>query len=168
VLAVARVKTYRDVLDEYRRHVEAKSLASDGTIGSGSTVGLLRRRPVTALYLTHLGKESKRMEEVEAGLVHDPDEVYTEYHDPEHDAWRTLIVPVLKQMSRRLLMEQTGLDRSSIPRIRKGHGVPHQAAREGLTRAATAFARAGLRAREVSVPQGDLATCAAYLEERGV
>jgi hypothetical protein len=30
---------------------------------------------VTKLYLTHVGKESNRREEVDAGLIHDPEEV---------------------------------------------------------------------------------------------
>jgi hypothetical protein len=35
--------------------------------------------------LVHLGKEANRREEVEAGLEHDPDEVYTAYADPRRD-----------------------------------------------------------------------------------
>jgi hypothetical protein len=96
VPGAVHVKTYRDMLAEYRQHPESKSLAPDGTLCTGSTVGQLRCRPVTALYVTHGGKESNRLEEVEAGLVHDPEEVYTEHHDPAHDAWATLVVPVLK------------------------------------------------------------------------
>jgi hypothetical protein len=154
VLDVVYVKTYRDVLDEYRAHAETKSLAPDGSMCSGSTIGLLWRRPVTALYLTHVGKESNRLEEVEAGLVHDPDEVYTTYHDPEHEAWQTLVVPVLKQMPRRRLMEQSGLDRSSITRIRTGHRVPHHAVRDGLIHMAAEISRAGLQARGMRIPPG--------------
>jgi transposase len=80
-----RVKSYRDVLDDYRTHPEAKSLSPDGGLCRRTTVGLLRRRTVTMLSLTHVGKESNLLEEVEAGLVHDPDEVYTEYVDVRRD-----------------------------------------------------------------------------------
>ena len=33
------VKTYRDVLEEYRAHAETKSLAPDGTLCVGATDG---------------------------------------------------------------------------------------------------------------------------------
>ena len=38
------------------------------------------------------------MSDVEAGLAHDPDEVCTEYVDPQHDPWCALVLPVLKLM----------------------------------------------------------------------
>jgi hypothetical protein len=159
----ARVKTYRDVLDEYRRHPEAKSLAPDGTLCTGATVGLLRRRPVTALYLTHVGKESNRLEEVEAGLVHDPEEVYTAYPDPAHDPWRLLVVPVLKHLPIPHLHEQSGLSRTQLKALRNAHAQPHARHREVLLHAAGAFARDRLAAAGRPVPHEDLPACAAWL-----
>jgi hypothetical protein len=70
---VIYVKTYRDVLKEYRAHAETKSLAPDGTLCVGASMGLLQRRPVTRLYGAYVGKESNRLEEVDAGLIHDPE-----------------------------------------------------------------------------------------------
>jgi hypothetical protein len=110
----------------------------------------------------HVGKESNRLEEVEAGLVHDADAVYTEYEDPAHDPWRMIVVPVLRQMSRRLIMEGTGLARSTITALRNGHGVPHPHTREVLTRIAATFARVQLRKADKQPPRGDLEACAAY------
>jgi hypothetical protein len=161
-----RAKTYADVLRDYRLHPESKSLAPDGTVCTGSTTGFLRRRPVTAVYLTHVGKESNRLEEVEAGLVHDPDEVYTAYLDPEQGPWQTLVVPVLRRMPRSLITKRTGLARSSITAIRNGHTIPHPQTREALTRAATGFARADLFEQGAIIPHGDLAVCMAYLRVR--
>jgi hypothetical protein len=77
-LGVATVKTYRHVVEEYRAHPEAKSVGREGLPCSRQTVGILRRRPVTTLYVAHVGEESNRLEEVEAGVVHDPEEIYTE------------------------------------------------------------------------------------------
>lgn len=91
---------------------------------------------MTTLYLTHIGKESNRLEEVEAGLVHDPDEVYTEYADPAHSPWRMLVVPVLKRMPRAVLMERTGLSGRAITAIRNGHALPRAKHREALMQAA--------------------------------
>ena len=61
---VVRIKTYRDVVAEYRRHTEHKSLAPDGQPCSPTTVGLLRRRPVEAMRVVYTGKESNRLEDV--------------------------------------------------------------------------------------------------------
>jgi hypothetical protein len=72
-------------------------------------VTLLCRQPVAALSLAHVGKESHRLKEIESGLVHDPDEVYTECDDPAHGQWRALAVPALKQMSRSRLAEWAGM-----------------------------------------------------------
>jgi len=165
VLGEVQVKTYRDVLDEYRRHPETKSLAPDGAVCSGTTVGLLRRRPVTAAYVTHVGKESNRLEEVNAGLVHDPEEVYTAYEDPSHGPWQTLVVPVLKHMPRAVLAEQIGLSERSIAAVRNGHALPRAVHQKALTRAAGDYAREGLRAAgmPVRVRLGDIEACAAYL-----
>jgi hypothetical protein len=157
------VKTYRDVLVEYRQHPESKSLAPDGTPCTGTTVGFLLRRSVIALYLAHVGKESNRLEEVEAGLVHDPDEVYTEYQDPAHDPWTTLVVPVLKRMPRAVLSQQVGVSERTIAAIRNGQASPRAAHREALIRAAAAFARTQLADTGQPVTRGDLEVCAAWL-----
>jgi hypothetical protein len=159
----ARVKTYRDVLEEYRAHAETKSLAPDGTVCGGATTGLLRRRPVTALYRTHVGKESNRLEEVDAGLIHDPKEVYTEYSNPADDPWRTLVIPVLKQMKRSELAEATGLSERSVTAARNGVSMPRSKHRVALSRAAGAFARAELEALGLSAPRDDLEACGTWL-----
>jgi hypothetical protein len=101
---VVRVKAYRDVLDDCRTHVEAKGLAPDGGLCRGTTVGLLHRRPVSAEPVRHVGKESNKLEEVEAGLVHDPEEVYTEYVDVQRDPACEAVVGVLKRIPRSRLM----------------------------------------------------------------
>jgi hypothetical protein len=137
---VVRIKTYHDVLTEYRIHPEAKSLGPDGKVCGRQTVGLLQRRPVMRGTLTYVGKESNRLEEVEAGLVHDPEEVYTEYVDLCEDAWRTKVLPILKQMPRRLLAERTGLSERQIRAIRNGHAMPHPHHRAILIHAAESIA----------------------------
>ncbi len=40
--------------------------------------------------IVYIGKESNRLEDVQAGIVHGVDEVLTEYPDPRHDPWRYL------------------------------------------------------------------------------
>jgi hypothetical protein len=110
-----------------------------------------------------LGKESNRLEEVEAGLVHDPEEVYTEYVDLARDPWATLVVPVLRQMLHAQLVAGTRVARSTLTRLRNGHTRPHPVHRTMLIRAAGDFARAQLEAASRSVRREDLAACAAWL-----
>ena len=97
---VARVKTYADVVAEYRCHREHKSLAPDGQPCSQATVGLLQRRPVEALQVVYVGKETNRLEEVQHGLIEDEDEVMNEYPDPSNDPFLRFVVPVLKDIPR--------------------------------------------------------------------
>jgi hypothetical protein len=130
------VKTYRDVLAEYRRHAETKSLASTGKVCDGTTVGLLQRRTITVRYVTHVGKESNRLEEVNAGLVHDPDEVYTEYIDPRHDPTWQRALQHLKRIPIETLMAETELSRSQLIAIRNGHARPRAANRQRLLQVA--------------------------------
>jgi hypothetical protein len=94
------------------------------------------RRIVTALYRTHVGKESDRLEEVDAGLIHDPEEVYTEYVDPQHDPEWEALVAKLKDIQRTWLMQETGLARSTITALRHGCARPTRKTREMLQRAA--------------------------------
>jgi hypothetical protein len=121
-----------------------------------------------ALYVTHVGKESNRLEGWRLGLVHDPDEVYTEYANPAREPWQTLVVPVLKRMNRAQLAERVRLSERAVAAIRNGHTVPRAAHREALSRAAGEFAREQLRAAGTPVPTGDLEACAAVLSPRHV
>jgi hypothetical protein len=101
----------------------------------GATTGLLRRRPVTRESLAYVGRESNRLEEVEAGLIHDPDEVYTEYIDAARDPeWETLVA-ALKTIPRAWLMQGAGLARSTITRLRNGRTRPSSLTHEKLRRA---------------------------------
>jgi len=72
---VARVKSYRDVLEKYATHPEPKSTDADGKPCSRSMCDLLHRRPVQAESIYYVGKESNYLEDVEYGMLHDSDEV---------------------------------------------------------------------------------------------
>ncbi len=73
------MKSYRDVLAEYEVHPEPKSAALDGSPCGPGTRALLRRRAVRVGRVVHIGKESNRLEDIEAGLVHDIEEVVEVY-----------------------------------------------------------------------------------------
>ena len=68
--------------------------------------------------------------------THDPDEVQTEYFNPEHDHFRTRIVPILQQLPVAEVARATGLSDRTVKRARAGKGTPSGGKREFiLTRA---------------------------------
>jgi hypothetical protein len=130
---MARVKTYGDVLREYEYHPESKSANSAGDVCDRQTVGLLRRRQVRIDLVRYIGKESNRLEEVDAGLIHNEEGVYTEYTDKSRDEWQTKILPALKRLSLSYLEKETGLCRRALIDIRAGRSRPHRKNEECLT-----------------------------------
>jgi len=137
-----RVRTFGEVIRLYRVHPEAKSLDPDGERCGRQTRGLLKRRPVRASYLTHIGKEANSLEEIATGMVRDEDEVLNEYQDPERDPFTNLVVPVLKQMPLDELQAMSGMGKSALIEIRQRRSVPHHGNRDGLERVAADWVRA--------------------------
>ena len=163
---VARVKTYGDVVAEYRCHREHKSLAPDGQPCAQASVGLLQRRPVEALQVVYVGKESNRLEEVQHGLIEDEDEVMNEYPDPSNDPFIRFVMPVLKDMPRGQLVTACALHPDSLKRIIAGRR-PRVSVRERLSSIAIDHAREGLASREVDAPTNSLALLHSYIEVCG-
>jgi hypothetical protein len=54
--------------------------------------------------------------EIEAGVVHSPESVYTEYPDPRREEWQTKILPVLKKIPISILKRISGRSRSMLQR----------------------------------------------------
>jgi hypothetical protein len=75
----ARVKIYGEVIAEYAYHPECKCADANGQPAGKQTIGLLQRRHVRIGVITAIGKESNSLEEMDAGLIHDERDVYTEY-----------------------------------------------------------------------------------------
>ena len=159
---VAKVNSYSDVLSEYRVHPEPKSLSPDGKPAGWHADGLLARRPVTASRrIIHIGKESNELEDIQAGTVHDPDEVLNEY--VREDVWREFVLPVLQAMTRAQLRD-AGLSGSSISRTRTGVFRGTARTRHRLTKVAGDFARAKLRDAGVVGPADPIDCCASLLQ----
>src|SRR6185437_4188091 len=123
---VARVKTYGDVLDEYAFHPGSKSADAQGRPSGRQTIGLLHRRHVRVSQIIYIGKESNKLEEIESGLVHSPQSVYTEYPDPRRDEWETKILPALRKLPVRVLMRFTNKSRSMLIRTLAGGSRPRR------------------------------------------
>jgi hypothetical protein len=128
----ARVKTYGEVLREYEVHPESKCADASGKPCSKQTVGLLQRRHIRIEQIKYVGKESNSLEEVEAGLIHSAENVYTEYPDRRRDEWQTKIVPALRKIPLPIL-ERSGLSRRAIMYALSGKRRPHRANQERLT-----------------------------------
>jgi hypothetical protein len=122
----ARVKTYGDVLTDYEFHPESKCADANGKPCGKQTIGLLQRRHIRIDQIKYIGKESNSLEEVEAGLIHSPENVYTEYVDPRRDEWETKYRPVLKQPGvLEPVRKETGLSRRMLIDTRTGKRRPH-------------------------------------------
>jgi hypothetical protein len=137
-LGLARVKTYGDVVDEYRFHPESKFNATDGLPASRQARGVLGRRPVMTVrgVTVYVGKESNRIEDVKLGLVHDEEEVLATYVDPTERYWDAVVVPWMKTRTKRELAELTGLSMRQITTIRSGRSRPRSRSKQVLWTAA--------------------------------
>ena len=140
---------------------EPKSLAPDGKPAGWHGNGLLKRRPVTATRLVHVGKEANELDEIQAGVIRDAGEVLNEHL--AEGVWFSAVVPVLQRMKRAAL--RTHLSGTKISQfLREGSLAPGPRAQASLTRVADDFAREQLRAVGVVPPANPVDCCAAYLE----
>jgi len=121
----ARVKTYREVLREYEIHPESKCADSAGKPCAKQTVGLLQRRHVRIDQIMYVGKESNSLEEVDAGLVHSSENVYTIYTDPRRDEWQTKILPALRKVPLQILVKMSDLSPTTIKDTLAGRSRPY-------------------------------------------
>jgi len=138
---VARVKTYGEVLREYEFHSGAKSADPKGKPSGKQTIGLLRRRHVRVDRIIYIGKESNRLEEMEAGIIHSPESVYTEYPDPRRDEWESKTLPALTKLPVSALMKLSRKSRSMLYRARAGRSTPRKKNQKLL---ASIFRRMGM------------------------
>ena len=122
----ARVKTYGEVLREYEFHPEPKCADADGKRCGKQTIGLLQRRHIRVEQIKYIGKESNRLEEVESGVIHSAQNVYTEYPDPRRDEWETKIRPALKKVPLPVLEKESGLSRMMLINARAGRTRPYR------------------------------------------
>jgi hypothetical protein len=144
-LGKVRLSTLGDVVADYRLHPETKSGDPRGGLGRRGSIGLLPRLTVRAIGLPlHIGKESNRLEEVQDGLVTDPDEVYVTYRD-ERAEWAQALPALLRlrdEKGWRYLAEASGLSERALRYALNGGKVPHSEARRHLL---DVIARASIR-----------------------
>ena len=130
----ARVKTYGDVLREYEYHPESKCADAHGKVCGKQTIGLLQRHHIRIDQVKYIGKESNNLEEVEAGLEHAQENVYTEYPDPGRDEWTTKNLPALCAAPLADLVQKCKgeISRRALIELRAGRTRPHRKNQEML------------------------------------
>src|SRR5438874_13787554 len=94
---------------------------------------MLQRRHIRIDEIKYIGKESNSLEEVESGLIHSAQSVYTEYPDPRRDEWQTKIMPALKKLTVAALMKLSRKLRSILARTRAVRSRPHLSNRQLLS-----------------------------------
>lgn len=142
-----RLKTYRDVIREYRLHPDAKSGDPAGGQAHRGSVGLLPRLHIRATEVRHIGKESNRMDEEEEGALVDADRIYVEYTD-ERSEWFAVVAPQLANLQNcmgvRELRLACGLSERALRDAVGGRRFPRPRARAALRLALEcAFGAAG-------------------------
>lgn len=128
----ARVKTHGEIIREYEYHPESKCADADGNACDKQTIGLLQRRHIHIDSIRYIGKESNRLEDVDAGLIHSAQTVYTEYPDPRRDEWQAKILPALKAAPLATLEKLTGMSRRALMNLRAARSRPHPKNQERL------------------------------------
>ena len=128
------MKTYGEVLKDYEYHPEAKCADAERNPCDKQTIGLLQRRHVKIGRIKPIGKESNSLEDVESGLIHAEQNIYTEYPDPRDDEWETEIRPALKKVRLITLVKRCGkrISRRTLVEARAGRSKPHRRNREFL------------------------------------
>ena len=130
----ARVKTYCDVVTEYKSHPEAKCADSRGNLCDRQTAGLLQRRQIKVDQIKCIGKESNSLENIDEGTVHSEQNVYTEYTDPKRSEWISKIQPALQKAKLKMLVAacENMLSRRETIELRASRSKPHRKTQELL------------------------------------
>lgn len=140
---MVRLKTYRDVIAEYRTHSDIKSADPAGGQAHRGSRGVLARLHVEVTEVRHIGKESNHLDEEDSGGLLTRDEVYVEYRDERQEWLATLpkLLEVRDQLGLAALRKASGLSERALRDALSGRRLPRKNAREGL---------AGLLARGAS------------------
>jgi hypothetical protein len=147
---VVQVKSYRDVILEYRVHPEPKSLDGEGKPCDQASRGLLSRRPVQLGSLVYMGKESNALEQVAQGLVHSRAEVQPVYQPPQLTLWDLIYRPAVCKVPLKRLVALTGLTEREIRYYWTGKRRPPPAVEAQLWEEATRWARLAIRRSSIS------------------
>jgi len=138
-----QVKSYRDVILEYRVHPEPKSLDPEG-----KPCG--RASPVEVGEVRYIGKESNEFEQVEQGLIHHREDVQPTYAAPGRDRWDLVYLPAIARISPKRLVKIAGVGHRQIYLLRNRQRRPSPQVEARLCREVHRWARRVMRLKRVS------------------
>lgn len=118
------VRTYQDMIRYYTTHPEPKSLAANNTACDRTTIGLLKRRAVSPTIVTHIGKESNRLEDAQAGLLDNENQTLNRYDDANLSILRDLAVPILRDLGVRETARRTRHGLGAVSEVLNGRSTP--------------------------------------------
>ncbi len=133
-------KTYADVIRTYGTHPERKFAEPDGRPCQPGTRGLLRDLPLVATGIKHVGKEGNELDAHKAGLVTEA-ERQLEYDDSFYDD----LARVLRDMPTADVARQTGYDRRTVRRLKRGECRPSRERLPALLERAADHCRENLK-----------------------
>jgi hypothetical protein len=162
----AKVASYRQTVERYLTNPDPRRLDPHGEPCRRETTGWLSPRHIRVLHIEQIGKESKQLEELAAGLIDSPDQLHTTYTDPRRDVWKRLWLPVLLDLPGGELAQRARMGKSAIAEILAGRSRPHASNARRLKRIAARHATAQLEAWRLPVPGHQLGRLHAYLEAR--
>lgn len=106
--------TFCHLLSQYIRRAEPDFLAFDGTVCEEDTTGVLERRPVRALSLTHIGKEMDEIKNTlaDVGL----DDCSPIQYGADEVFWADMVIPVLKLLPKKEVSDRFHISMRTIER----------------------------------------------------
>jgi hypothetical protein len=113
-----------NLLHRYLRHIEPNFLAFDGTVCEEETTGVLRRRPVTMLSITHIGKETNEIRNISANAGLDDDSPIA--YDSSDAFWFDVVLPVIRFLPRDEVARQLEVTRRTVERWIAGEVKPSE------------------------------------------
>lgn len=105
--------------------------------------------------ITYVGKESNRLEDVQAGLIHGVDQVLDEHMDPRDDDFKNLVLPVIKEIPASAIAAEIGRSERTVKRYRNYFTTPPPDIREKLVKIAARYAREQLEKFGIEPPKDD-------------
>jgi hypothetical protein len=145
---VVRVQSYRDIIEAYATHPEAKSVGPDGQTCHRGTVGVLRRQSVDMVEVVYVGKESNQLEETRDGLIHEVTDVLSPHQPFQATRWWRLLVPTLREISMERLVKVSGCTPRYIRMLLAGTRRPSAPVGHLLWQEGKRWARRTLKRRD--------------------
>lgn len=154
-------RSYGDLIATHPQHKETKLTGPDGLPCEERARGLLGRRTVRPLRITHIGKEADRHEERD--LATDIDDLITDYGSTPYGIEERIIRPALRTFFRDVAAA-TGNDPENLRKIANGKRKAQTETMRRIIAALATICVAELKALGIQPPRRRLAAIKLYLD----